>query len=61
MLRSWRGAIITVFAGSLPCSAMAVLLTVCFGSWSKDPTAQIALKGALVAAIAVMAITVGVS
>jgi hypothetical protein len=53
----WPGAIITIVAGSVPCSVMAVLLTICFGWWSKDPTAQIALKGALVAVVAVMAVT----
>ena len=56
-LRSWPGAISTLVAASVPCGVMAVMLTICFSWWSKNPTAQIALKGALVAAVAVMAIT----
>lgn len=57
MLRSWRGAIITLLAGSLPCAGLAVAVTVFYELWTRDVTTQIALRGALAAAVGVMVIT----
>jgi chromate transporter len=57
MLRRWSGAIITLLAASLPCAALAVALTAFYELWSRNAMAQIALRGALAAAVGVMVIT----
>jgi chromate transporter len=57
MLRRWSGAVVTLLAGSLPCAALAVGVTAFYELWSRNATAQIALRGALAAAVGVMVIT----
>jgi chromate transporter len=57
MLRRWSGAIVTLLAGSLPCAALAVAVTAFYELWSRNATAQIAIRGALAAAAGVMVIT----
>ena len=57
MLRRWSGAIITLLAASLPCAALAVALTAFYELWSRNAMAQVALRGALAAAVGVMVIT----
>ena len=57
MLCRWSGAIITLLGGSLPCASLAVAVTAFYELWSRNATAQIALRGALAAAVGVMVIT----
>lgn len=57
MLRGWSGAVTTLIGGSVPCSLLALVITVFYQSWSGNSTVQIALRGAIAAAMAVMFIT----
>jgi len=57
MLQQWAGASTTLLAASLPCSALAVAVTAFYELWSRNATAQAALRGALAAAVGVMVIT----
>ncbi len=47
MLRRWPGAIVTLLAGSLPCAALVVAVTAFYELWSRNATAQVAIKGAV--------------
>ena len=57
MLRGWSGALVTLLAGSLPCALLAVVITAFYELWSRNTTTQIALRGAIAAAVGVMVIT----
>jgi chromate transporter len=57
MLRGWPGAVTALVGGSVPCSLLALALTVFFQSWSTNQAVQIALKGAVAAAVGVMFFT----
>ena len=57
MLRGWAGAIITLLGGSVPCAALAVFVTAFYELWSRNTRAQTALRGAIVAAVAVVIMT----
>lgn len=57
LLRGWRGALVALVAGSVPSSLLAVLVTALYESWSRNPFVQVALRGALAAAVGVMIIT----
>lgn len=57
MLHGWVGAIITLLAGSIPCAVLAVIVTAFYKLWSHNATAQTSLRGAIVAAVAVVIMT----
>jgi len=52
--RRWRGAIVALVASSLPCSMLAVLITVFYEQLHGSAWFQAALSGALAAAVAIM-------
>jgi chromate transporter len=54
LLRGWGGALVALIAGSLPSSLMAMALTALYEQWSRNPVVQVAMRGALAAAVAVM-------
>jgi len=60
LLRGWRGAIVALLAASIPCSLMAVAVTMLYEQWSHHPITLVAIQGALVAAVGVM-VTTGVT
>jgi chromate transport protein ChrA len=49
--------LVALLAGSVPCAAMALGLTVVYDSWSHNTVAQVAIRGALAAAVAVTIMT----
>ena len=55
--RRWRGAIVALLAASLPCSLLAVLVTVFYDQLAGSALFQAALGGALAAAVAIMVST----
>lgn len=55
--RRWPGAIVALLAASLPCSLLALLVTVFYGELQGNPWFQAALGGALAAAVAIMVAT----
>jgi len=57
LLRGTKGALVALVAGSVPAAVAAVALTAMFDLWSRNTTVQVALRGALAAAVAVMLIT----
>ena len=56
MLRGWRGAMIALVGGSLPCALFVIAVTSLYDDWSRNPTAALAFRGAIVAAVGVMLI-----
>jgi chromate transporter len=58
MLRRWSGAIVVLLAASIPCTLIAVAITVLFASWQENPCAQAAIRGAVAAAVAITVKTV---
>jgi len=52
--RRWPGAIVALLAASLPCSLLALLVTVFYGQLHDSAAFQAALGGALAAAVAIM-------
>lgn len=54
MLRRWSGAIVAVFAASLPAAAFVVLLTWAFTSLTDSRPAQLVLAAVLAAAVGMM-------
>jgi chromate transport protein ChrA len=54
---SWAGALVSLLAASLPCSVMAVAVTVFYELWSRNRWAQVALHGALAAAVGIVVYT----
>jgi chromate transporter len=57
LLRRTPGTLVALIAGSVPCAAMALGLTAVYDSWSHDAVAQVAIRGALAAAVAVTIMT----
>ena len=55
--RKWYGALAVLVAASIPCSLLAVLLSVIYQSLSRHPYAMVALRGALAAAVGIVAAT----
>ena len=57
LLRGWAGALVCLLAASIPCSTIAVVVTGLYAYWSSNPSAMLAIEGAMVAAVGVMFIT----
>jgi chromate transporter len=57
IVRGWLGAIISLVAGSLPCSAMAVLVTFGYESFSQNVLVARAIRGALAATVGLLLVT----
>jgi chromate transporter len=57
LISGWAGALVGLFASSIPCSVLAVLLTVIYQSLTRHPVAMLALRGALAAAVGIVAAT----
>lgn len=55
LLRGVPGATIALLAASLPCSAVATLITALYELWSGNRVLEAALNGAMAGAVAVMA------
>ena len=55
--RRWLGALVALLASSLPCSLLAVLVTVFYGELHDSVYFQAALSGALAAAVAIVVAT----
>lgn len=56
-IRGWSGALVALAASSVPCSILAVVATYFYETWSRFRLAEIALRGALAAAVGIMFIT----
>jgi chromate transporter len=54
LLRRLPGAVVTLLAGSIPCSAMVIGLSALYEAGQDDRVVEVATKGALAAAVAVM-------
>jgi chromate transporter len=52
--RRWPGALIALLAASIPCSVLAVVVTVFYGELHASARFAAALRGALAAAVAIM-------
>lgn len=50
LVRGWPGALVVLLASSIPCSVLAVLLSMVYQSLTHHPFALVALRGALAAA-----------
>jgi chromate transporter len=57
LVSGWRGALVVLLASSIPCSVLAVLVTVLYQSLTHHALAMIALRGALAAAVGIVAAT----
>jgi chromate transporter len=57
IVRGWLGAIVSLIAGSLPCSSMAVLVTFAYESFSQNVLVARAIRGALAATVGLMLVT----
>jgi chromate transporter len=55
--RRWPGAVVALLASSLPCSILAVIITVFYVELQGSALFQAALRGALAAAVAIMVST----
>ncbi|HEX8836223.1 MAG TPA: chromate transporter [Candidatus Acidoferrum sp.] len=55
LVRGWPGALLALLASSVPCSVLAILLTVVYESLARHPLALVALRGALAAAVGIVA------
>lgn len=55
--RGWVGAIVSLVAGSVPCSAVAVLVTFAYESFSQNAFVSRAIRGALAATVGLMLVT----
>ncbi len=55
--RRWAGAIVALLAASLPCSLLAVLVTIFYGQLAGNVWLEAALGGALAAAVAIVVAT----
>jgi len=55
--RRWRGALVALVASSLPCSMLAVAMTVFYEQLHGNALFQAALRGAMASAVAVMLAT----
>ncbi len=57
LLRGATGAIVTLLAGSIPCSLIALVITALYESWSLNRFVEVGLQGALASAVGVMIAT----
>ncbi len=57
LLRGIKGAIVALLAGSIPCSLIALFVTVAYEFWSHNRFVVVGLHGALAAAVGVMVAT----
>lgn len=57
LVRSWSGVLVVLLASSIPWSLLAVLLTIVYQSWTRHALAMVALRGALAAAVGIVAAT----
>jgi chromate transporter len=57
LLRGLSGALVTLLAGSIPCSMVVLLVTALYESWSQNRFVVVGLRGALAAAVGVMTST----
>ena len=55
--RRWRGALVALIAASIPCSVLAVVMTVFYEQLHASAAFQAALRGALASAVAIMVAT----
>jgi chromate transporter len=58
LLRGMSGAVVALFAASIPCTIFVVLLTALFSRWQENQLAQSAIHGAIAAAVAITVKTV---
>jgi chromate transporter len=54
LIRGWSGAAVALLAASLPSSVMAVAVTAVFELWARNRWANVALHGALAAAVGIV-------
>jgi chromate transporter len=57
LLYGWIGALVALVAGSAPSSLLVVVVTALYENWNRNPFMQVALRGALAAAVGVMLVT----
>ncbi len=57
LVSGWSGAVVVLLASSIPCSLLAILLTAVYQSVTGNPFAMVALRGALAAAVGIVAAT----
>lgn len=57
LVRGWEGALVVLLASSIPCSLLAVLLTAVYQALTRNLLAMVALRGALAAAVGIIAAT----
>ena len=54
LMRGGVGAVVALVSSSAPCSALVAALTAFYASWTQHALAQLALRGAMASAIAIM-------
>ena len=57
VLRGWVGAIVSLVAGSVPCSAVAVLVTFAYEAFRQNVFVARAIRGALAATVGLVLVT----
>lgn len=57
LLRRLPGAIVALLAASIPCSLLVVVVTFFFEQLSRNPTAKLAIGGAMAAAVGITVVT----
>ena len=57
IVRGWLGTTVSLVAGSVPCSALAVLATFAYESFSQNVLVARAIRGALAATVGLMLLT----
>jgi chromate transporter len=55
LIRGWAGAILVLFAVSVPASAVVVLLSFMIEAWQSDPLGSAAIAGAMASVIGIIA------
>jgi chromate transporter len=54
LVRGWAGAVVALIAASLPCSVIAVGITILFEVWTKNTLMRAAMRGALASAVGII-------
>jgi chromate transporter len=54
LVRGWRGAVAALTAASLPCSVIAVVVTILVEVWTKNSLMKSAMRGALASAVGII-------
>jgi chromate transporter len=57
LLRHLPGAIVALLAASIPCSVLAILVTMLFDQWSHNQAGGIAIRGAMAAVVGITVTT----